>query len=105
RQENPIYNYRRNWRSLVHCSRRFSVLAREEVVVAAVGSGDDSVLALWIERLKERERHKRMYAVTMLASFGPRARGALPALIETLKDPYPEVRCLAAVALGEIGVE
>src|SRR5262245_45264358 len=72
----------------------------EELVVATVRSGDDPDLHRWIERLKERDGPKRLHAVAVLASLGPRARGALPALIETLKDPAPQVRSLAAVALG-----
>ncbi len=39
----------------------------------------------------------------VLREIGPAAQGAVPALIEKLKDPRPEIRREAALALGAIG--
>src|SRR5215472_1111038 len=93
----------RGWRSPLPV--RSSASPNEDVVVETARAGDDPDLSLWVERLKDRDSHKRMHAATILAALGPRARAALPMLIEALKDPAPEVRRMAAVGLGEIGTE
>ena len=57
-----------------------------------------------IEQLKSPDTNARVEAATTLASAGPNAAPALPALIEALKnDSDPLVRRLAAYALGQIG--
>jgi HEAT repeat protein len=45
----------------------------------------------------------RRYALDRLAALGPDARPAALKLCAALKDPDPDVRCRAAVALGRVG--
>ncbi len=48
--------------------------------------------------------HVRSHAALILGSLGPSAgEGAVPALIEALVDPVPQVRAYAAEALGKFG--
>src|SRR4051812_4830610 len=78
----------------------------EGPALATVSTGkNEPNLQFWVERLRDRDASKRLHAVTVLGSLGPRARAALPALLEALPDPSLEVRRLAAVALGEVGPE
>lgn len=70
----------------------------------ATGSREPN-LQYWTERLGERDANKRLHAVTVLASYGPRARAAVPALIAVLRDRLPEIRRRATIALAEIGPE
>jgi HEAT repeat protein len=58
-----------------------------------------------LEQLKSPEVNARVQACTALASAGPNAAPAVPALIERLKDQDALVRRLAAYALGQIGPE
>jgi HEAT repeat protein len=46
----------------------------------------------------------RRVSVGALASIGPPARAAIPALTNSLKDNFSEIRATAAHALGRIGV-
>ena len=62
-------------------------------------------LTQWIERLRDFEPAKRLHAATVLGSLGPRAKNAVPALMDALRDRIPEVRRMAAAALSEIGGE
>ena len=60
-------------------------------------------LSEWIADLKAAAPSVRNAAAYEIASMGPAAKAAVPALIETLDDPDPAVRFPATVALGEIG--
>src|SRR5271170_4161052 len=55
------------------------------------------------EALKSSDASIRLNAIGSLGCLGPRARRAVPAVVEALKDPNVAVRKLAALALGEIG--
>jgi len=55
------------------------------------------------EQLKSPDVNLRVDAANALASAGPKAAPAMPALIEALKDSDPLVRRLSAYALGQIG--
>jgi serine/threonine-protein kinase len=52
--------------------------------------------------LKHASPVVREFAATALGKQGASARAALPALIEALSDPVPEVRLQVALALGQI---
>jgi HEAT repeat protein len=58
-----------------------------------------------IQALKSSDATARQNAAVELASAGPAAAPAVPALTEALKDPDPLVRRLACYALYEIGRE
>jgi hypothetical protein len=57
----------------------------------------------WIADLKAAAPAVRNGAAYEIASLGPAAKPAVPALIEALDDPDPTVRFPVTVALGEIG--
>lgn len=70
--------------------------------------GEDPVsrgrpLSEWIADLKAAAPSVRNAAAYEIASLGPSAKAAVPALIEALDDPDPAVRFPVTVALGEIG--
>jgi HEAT repeat protein len=58
----------------------------------------------WVEQLKSAEARKRDEAISELGNMGPRAKAAVIALIEALRD-MPKNRDAAARALGCIGSE
>jgi HEAT repeat protein len=60
-------------------------------------------LTEWIKDLKALAPQSRNAAAYEIASMGPEAVRAVPALIEALDDPSPVVRFPVTVALGEIG--
>ena len=62
-------------------------------------------LSEWIAELKGAAPSTRNAAAYEIASMGPAAKGAVPALIEALDDPNPSVRFPVTVALGEIGAD
>jgi HEAT repeat protein len=55
------------------------------------------------EALQSSDPSVRLDAITSLGRLGRKARRAVPALVEALKDHSVPVRKLAALALGEIG--
>jgi HEAT repeat protein len=59
----------------------------------------------WIADLKAAAPAVRNAAAYEIASMGPAAKAAVPALVEALDDPDPAVRFPVTVALGEIGPE
>ena len=68
---------------------------------AAAGTTSDL-----IPLLKDGSESLRAAAAEALGSFGPKAKAAIPALIERLKtDEFPNVRAEAAAALGQMGPE
>jgi hypothetical protein len=64
---------------------------------------DDRPLSAWIEDLSGLAPYTRHSAAYAIASMGPKATAAVPALIKNLEDPEPTVRFSSALALGEIG--
>jgi HEAT repeat protein len=60
-------------------------------------------LSQWIADLKAPAPLNRNAAAYEIASLGPAAVAAVPALIEALDDPVAVVRFPVTVALGEIG--
>ena len=60
-------------------------------------------LSEWIADLKAAAPATRNAAAYEIASLGPAAKPAVPALIEALDDPDAAVRFPVTVALGEIG--
>lgn len=63
-------------------------------------SGDKAIEGLTKALKHERARY---WACLALGEAGPRAKGAVPALVETLSDERPEVQSQALMALGKIG--
>ena len=62
-------------------------------------------LSEWIAELKAAAPSVRNAAAYEIASMGPAAKAAVPALIQALDDPDPAVRFPVTVALGEIGAD
>jgi HEAT repeat protein len=60
-------------------------------------------LSAWIADLKSPAAQIRNAAAYEIASMGPKAKAAVPALIDLLDDPEASVRMPATVALLEIG--
>lgn len=60
-------------------------------------------LSEWMAELKAQAPSSRNAAAYEIASMGPAAAPAVPALIEALDDPDAAVRFPVTVALGEIG--
>lgn len=60
-------------------------------------------LSEWVADLKAPAPLTRNGAAYEIASMGPAAASAVPALIEALDDPVAVVRFPVTVALGEIG--
>ena len=60
-------------------------------------------LSEWIADLKAPAPSVRNAAAYEIASMGPAAKAAVPALIEALDDPSTAVRFPVTVALGESG--
>lgn len=63
----------------------------------------DHTLSEWIAELHAQAPYNRNAAAYEIASLGPAAVAAVPALIEALNDPEPTVRYPVTVALREIG--
>jgi HEAT repeat protein len=63
---------------------------------------DYSVTSM-IADLKSTDPDVRYTATSVLKSYGPEARSAVPALTEALRDPNRNVRIGAAYALADIG--
>jgi HEAT repeat protein len=60
-------------------------------------------LSEWVAELEAAAPSVRNAAAYEIASMGPAAAAAVPALIQALDDPDPTVRFPVTVALGEIG--
>ena len=95
--------------------RALGAVALALVVSAASASAQNSApaanepvargrpLSEWIADLKAAAPVIRNAAAYEIASMGPAAAAAVPALIEALDDPLAVVRFPVTVALGEIG--
>ena len=80
---------------------QWSWTSREEVVLPAryeITAGDGDLYCL-----RKTLTPPGPSAAYEIASLGPEAKPAVPALIEALDDPDPTVRFPVTVALGEIG--
>jgi HEAT repeat protein len=64
---------------------------------------DGRTLSQWIADLKGLAPQTRNAAAYEIASMGPAAAAAVPALIVALDDPVPAVRFPVTIALLEIG--
>jgi HEAT repeat protein len=68
------------------------------------GSGDEDALALLKSKLDDTDIWARERAATALGNLGERGTGAIPLLIQRLKqDPDYRVRIACARALGRLG--
>lgn len=88
---------------LLHLTALSACLASLLVACSAKKSQVD--VQAQIQALKSADATARQNAAVELASAGPAAAPAVPALTEALKDPDPLVRRLACYALYEIGRE
>jgi HEAT repeat protein len=80
--------------------------AAEEAIVAiekACRTFDEELLPELIAMLGNEEPSVRARAAAELAEHGPRAKAAVPALIQALDDPDPEARSAASAALDALG--
>ena len=73
-------------------------LANQTVRVAALG------LRPLIEALADERDRIRVSATQILASIGPHARAAIPALIQAFEDPDPSVRQNACTAIDSAAI-
>ncbi len=69
-------------------------------VETIAASGDKAIAGLTNALKHERARY---WACIALGEAGPKAKGAIPALKQTLSDKRPEVQMQALIALGKIG--
>jgi HEAT repeat protein len=72
-----------------------------DTVLDAVASLGEKALPRMIEALKAPEVRARVASI--IARIGPKAKQAVPALVEALADPEPETRNEVLFALGSIG--
>ena len=81
--------------------------ARAQTADAASGGGvpayEGKTVSAWQAQLRDNVPEYRIRAAYALASFGPAAQSAIPALRDALRDETPTVRYAAAWALGEMG--
>ena len=74
------------------------------IALGKIGAeGDPLALAALIELVKHPEAPTRNYAVIALERLGPKAKKAVPALIESLKGPDIVLRRCSAAALARAG--
>ena len=81
------------------------ILAGIVLMLAATAAAAEDALpvAKQIELLKSNDAKVRWKAIKTLRTMGPRAKGAVGALAETLGDKSSGIRLAAASALGNIG--
>ena len=60
-------------------------------------------LGYWLQCLRVPDPSQRLHAATVLGLMGERAQGAVPALVDAMRDEDARVRRMVTVALGEIG--
>jgi predicted component of type VI protein secretion system len=76
---------------------------KAKVAKAAEPSYDGRPLSSWTEELSAPSPYTRHSAAYAIASMGPKAAPAVPALIKGLEDSESTVRYACAIALREIG--
>jgi hypothetical protein len=57
----------------------------------------------WVKRLGEKAESARIEAARALGEAGPKAKAAVPALVESMRDASAEVRAAASDAIAKIG--
>jgi HEAT repeat protein len=75
----------------------------QTAIKTAEPASDGRALSEWIADLKGAAPQTRNAAAYEIASMGPAAAAAVPALIVALDDPIPAVRFPVTIALLEIG--
>ena len=80
-----------------------SARAQNGAIAAKEPESRGRPLSEWVADLKAAAPVVRNGAAYEIASMGPAAAAAVPALIEALDDPVAVVRFPVTVALGEIG--
>jgi HEAT repeat protein len=75
----------------------------QAAIKSAEPSSDGRSLSEWIADLQGVAPQTRNAAAYEIASMGPAAAAAVPALITALDDPIPAVRFPVTIALLEIG--
>jgi len=73
------------------------------VVVMAAPDKDVSTVATQVKLLKSDDARVRRQAAGVLMKMGPRAKTAIPSLIEILRDKDRNVRYCAAMVLSSVG--
>src|SRR5205823_4902352 len=68
-------------------------------------SSEGKSLSEWVKLLKGGDFGERQKAALALGKMGPKAKAAVPALIDALKDKKDRVRRFSAKALGDVGPE
>jgi predicted component of type VI protein secretion system len=79
------------------------VAQKAKVAKGVEPSYDGRPLSAWVEDLAGASPYTRHSAAYAIASMGPKAAPAVPALIKALGDSEPTVRYASAIALREIG--
>lgn len=67
-----------------------------------VGAGDPDAMPVMAELLRDEDESVRIHAAHSLSTIGPKVREVLPRIHVALRDPVPQVRMYAAVALGGV---
>ncbi|MCW3056023.1 MAG: repeat-containing protein [Chthonomonadales bacterium] len=70
---------------------------------ARAQAAQSALLKPGLEDMKKQSATARVRGVRYLGKLGPKAAAAVPALVEALKDPMPDVQFGAADALSRIG--
>src|SRR5262245_18982446 len=60
-------------------------------------------LGYWLQCLRVADPLQRLHAAMVLGLMGEQGQGAVPALIDAMRDEDAEVRRMITAALGEIG--
>ncbi|MBI1914238.1 MAG: HEAT repeat domain-containing protein [Planctomycetes bacterium] len=60
-------------------------------------------LGYWLQCLRVADPFQRVHAAMVLGLMGEQAQGAIPALVDALRDEDVQVRRMITAALGEIG--
>jgi HEAT repeat protein len=60
-------------------------------------------LGYWLQCLRVADPYQRLHAAMILGLMGEQAQGAVPALIEAMRDEDAQVRRMVTAALSEIG--
>jgi hypothetical protein len=91
--------------------RNVALIGLHILIVGSAGCGkdppkEDYSVSGFVTQLKDKDPNMRYSAARSLGKFGPEAKAAIPALVESLKgDESPLVRMGAAYALGDMGAD
>src|SRR5262249_7746171 len=73
----------------------------QETEVSREQPGAD--LGYWLQGLRVADPFQRLHAAMVLGLMGAQAQGAVPALVDAMRDDNAQVRRTVTAALGEIG--